>query len=72
MNDIAAGSLTLSNEIRRVLLIDEIENSLGDLLAQSGYEVCHADDCQGAIQMVRDCRPALVLLDISGLKYRWA
>ena len=59
MNDIATGSRVKSNQTRRILLIDDIEDSLGDLLTQAGYEVCHADDVRGAVQIVLDCRPVL-------------
>lgn len=66
-NKTAAMSLAPSNESKRILLVDNAEDSLHRLLRKNGYEVYQVDDLPSAVQTAKDRRPALVLLDVSAV-----
>jgi len=56
----------------RILIVeddDSVRAVFSDILAAAGYEVTSTDSAFGAATLVRDLRPAAVLLDI-GLPFR--
>ena len=61
----SAMSLPQSNAGRQILLIDDSVDSLDSLLREAGYSVYQASDRWSAMRIVRDYKPALVLVDIS-------
>ena len=65
MNNLLPTESIETREQKRILLVDDDANSLCNLLVQAGYDVSQASDAKGAVQMVRSCRPILILIDIS-------
>lgn len=55
------------NRGARILIVDDsrtVHVVIGKVLRQQGYECFSAYDGQGGIDMARECRPALIIMDV--------